>query len=1232
MKQHVTRRVRIKEALNKILHRNRDKKKNYLEYKDLAPTSNIENGEEYIEALNWALDNPRIKNIALAGPYGAGKSSIIETYLKNGKLKKIKNISDISLKIAMASFTQDEKASDGKISLEEEEIEEGILKQLFYRVQHKKIPQSRYRKLHVKNFKGIFVTTGISIIILSIICTIFFPQLSSFVWRKIVNFIEVYHLPEKCSVLLLLFLWVFASFIVSRLSCLLSNRYYLKEITLPVDAKIEAESSLSDSVFNKNLDEIMYFFEATKFRIVFFEDLDRLNDRKIFIHLRELNNLLNNDESIKEKPIVFVYAVRDNIFIQDDRTKFFDFIIPVIPVINSTNSGEILLERLEDSRKNGIDYDISQAFVLDVSPYISDMRILKNIYNEFVLYQKTVKRAQKLKLSDEQMMAIIIFKNLYPSDFADIEEEKGIIKEAFENKRSYIKKQKEQLQIQINDYEQVIEKAKLDSLRSVRELKAAMLVEITDGKGYMTGLGDKWYVRITASTIMEDSFDMYGLLRENYSVVYYNTFSGHNDNKEINKEKIKSYLERWENLNKYEKEGEKNLLDQLEDLKKMQHDLSGKSIASVISECNDFFFDPKIANNKLLVFLLRRGYLDEKYGTYINYFKGNSITTEDMNFILSVKNREPKDFTYNLTKKARVIQRLQEYEFEEKAVYNFDLMEQLLSNDDEKEKRNIFIRQLSDGSDISWSFIDEFVDKTKYQEKFIILMSSAWHGIWKYILKLPTIQYERQLYYLSLFINILNADAIDKINIDNSIKQYMESHADILQRLSITTSKQALCSILKILNISFGIQDINGVPDALIEYIFDNFHYKLNEKMISNIVVYKNSKMIENLKNQPYTTIVDLGYSELLQYTNSNFDYYIENNVLNKSSLEDRVDVIKEMLSKILSNREKCVALIELEQFCLDDITLFFEEKIEDYKEDIQVIWDALLRNCKVAPIWKNIMTYWKYFFISQELVDYMRSQISKLKLASTYCCTDEFIKDFISADLKSDMYEQLLPVLRMKDFDFELETLDRNILSVMIDIKYFDFTTSRYNYLFEVYPDLAIKYIIKNQEEFFEQEVEQIKMSSQLLNDLLTNQSIDNSVKVRLVDLFAENNMSEDIIDYIITKKIRITKACFEVAWTYANINQKGKMFRRNLELLNCDDLEKYFADLDGEYTEFANRGSRHVVVLGESTENIRLAKYLEKVQYITSYRIEESNKFDKVSKTYEKQKVIKYRIKQKK
>ena len=79
----------------------------------------------------------------------------------------------------------------------------------------------------------------------------------------------------------------------------------------------------------------------------FLVDIHSLEDRKIFVHLRELNNILNNDDSIKEKPIVFVYAVNDDIFTEKDRTKFFDFIIPVIPVVNSTNSGEELLERLE---------------------------------------------------------------------------------------------------------------------------------------------------------------------------------------------------------------------------------------------------------------------------------------------------------------------------------------------------------------------------------------------------------------------------------------------------------------------------------------------------------------------------------------------------------------------------------------------------------------------------------------------------------------------------------------------------------------------------------------------------------------------------------------------------------------------------------------------------------------------------------------------------------------------
>lgn len=57
----------------------------YSEYKDLTPISNAENVEEYLNALRWALDQKKITNIALAGPYGAGKSSIIDTFLEKYK-------------------------------------------------------------------------------------------------------------------------------------------------------------------------------------------------------------------------------------------------------------------------------------------------------------------------------------------------------------------------------------------------------------------------------------------------------------------------------------------------------------------------------------------------------------------------------------------------------------------------------------------------------------------------------------------------------------------------------------------------------------------------------------------------------------------------------------------------------------------------------------------------------------------------------------------------------------------------------------------------------------------------------------------------------------------------------------------------------------------------------------------------------------------------------------------
>ena len=105
----------------------------YSDYKDLTPLSDAENVEEYLNALKWALKQDKIKNVALAGPYGAGKSSIIDTFLEkykdenfcqndnlkknnSGIINKIENfilqhnksakLSESSKKISMATFME----------------------------------------------------------------------------------------------------------------------------------------------------------------------------------------------------------------------------------------------------------------------------------------------------------------------------------------------------------------------------------------------------------------------------------------------------------------------------------------------------------------------------------------------------------------------------------------------------------------------------------------------------------------------------------------------------------------------------------------------------------------------------------------------------------------------------------------------------------------------------------------------------------------------------------------------------------------------------------------------------------------------------------------------------------------------------------------------------------------------------------------------------------------------
>lgn len=1194
-----------------------------IEFTDLAPVDDIDNGDEYLKALHWAITNKKIKNVALAGPYGAGKSSIIETYLK-----KHKNIKKRALRVSMATFIENETDGEGnpkKISLEQDEIELGILKQLFYKVNYKKIPQSRYRKLHKINCAYIWRNLIAASIILGLIGFVFFPDTFQIIIQKIDLAGKQFGLEAKISNVVFILVYLGMLAIIARIYRSFLSKFKISEVKLPAETLVKSSENTIETVFNKNMDEIVYFFEETDYRVVFFEDLDRLENTSIFIHLRELNMLLNNYEGVKGR-IVFVYAIKDDIFTDTDRTKFFDFIIPVIPIINSTNSGEIFLQKLNESKNKGIIHEISQEFILDVAPYVEDMRILQNIYNEFIIYKKTIRTGPQLKLSDEMMMALIVFKNLYPRDFADVQMEKGIVKQAFSDKQNYIETQCAKWQDEIENFDNVLEAYQRDSLNNIKELKATMLAELTNWQGIVTHIDINYYRQIRANSIISDSFDWSELLQVKECTVHYYAWTATHASIDVNdlQALIRPYYERICVFRTIQEKGIKELQCELENLKNKVHELSGRSVKKLIEEFGvNNVLSERVRGNKLLVFMLRRGYIDEKYANYINYFKGTSITKEDMNFILSIKNMEKLPYNYNLTKVKMVVQHLQIYEFEQKSIYNFTLLEYLLSEDGDIEKLSVFIKQLSDETDESWGFIDSFIDRTQYKEKIIVMLAMSWENMWNYIVKNVTLTYERKIFYLLLLINNVSLERLVELNRKRQISEFIEDNPDILQQLS-RVQEPKLISLIKSLEINFKNVFIENVPEGILKYIFENQHYILNATMIHRVVEFKNSTMILGLDTQNYTTIVKLGYEPLIRYVQENIENYVETILLaNDSNVREENEYILDLLKRCIDNTQICLKLIDHEEFCLYDISTCCGDLSSEFDSKVKILWDELLTKSKVHLNWENIEHYWIKYELTSELLQYIEINSEDLENLDSQCIDENFVKAFIKSAVNESVFEMLLHKLKLQNFDIQLDDISKANVEIMIKNKFFPFSIERYNEIKNLYPELCREFILYNQNEYTAV-ITNIPMEKSLLEKLILSPLLHLDTAEKLLKTYGKIYMTSTVAEKLLDLNVSIDMMLFDTAWKYLDEKGKNKLMLKSLSILDADRFEICFLDLSKLYPKFCDRSKKHNAELVNTDENRKLVRRLKEVSYITSFTVQVKEIYDPVTETNQKREVI--------
>lgn len=1198
-------------------------------YRDLTPESDTKNSEEYIRALHWAIKNKEVKNIALSGPYGSGKSSVIKTYLE--KYPKTKYLS-ISL-AAFSTPTKSVNGEDDKTSsladdwtlddVDKNVIEEGILKQLFYRVDVGKIPQSRYRKIKKLSYWKMFFSLLMLTVVASVVYFEINPNVLEDFKNTVINNGAFFHLNQWSSyAVFIVTIFVVLLLITTVLKYVMSN-FRIANINLGDKASISKKEE-KESIFDKSLDEIVYFFESTTYDTVFIEDLDRFNQPNIFIKLRELNTVINNYDNIKRK-VVFIYAIKDDMFKDEERTKFFDFIVPVIPYINATNSGEILrgllkFEKGADGVYKSKNYDISDRYIWKISPFVQDMRVLTNICNEFLVYKRTLKTT---KLKDEEMFSMITFKNLYPKEFAELQAERGIVKQAFQEKEKFVINEKQKLEEQIVPKREILENVHSDILFSLQEIKHAFLgfLSYDNGTYYpLKNLQINNRSQYSYGEILKEDFDLTKFDNINQLIIGYDVSNGYYEQSHTVsnvKQKMASegskYLKRMNDLKFSEKSKKQELISEIQNLEEKIAKIDGYSLKELIDEFGEDFLPEGISKYGILKFLLINGYINEGYVDYINYFHPNSITKDENDYLRSIRMRnKAKNFAFEIKNLQQVSDRIYDAEYRQTETLNYILTDFMLIQCSEKTNKKYYFDgfELDKGME-HYQFTKEYIERDQNVNDFVSELCKYYRHMWKNIAEDVSLLDETKYKYLSLILNNATMDQIvilDEVEHSDCIKNFIVEDEKSLAYLN-GVSADVLIELISRQSIIF--REINNVgADAkVLNYIYQNDMYELNNSMISSVIKFYHPNLADRIGNAHYTTILNADVNVLNNRIWNDFEDYINRFVLGiDENVSEDINAVEDIIERLANtNIELAIAVLDKEKVSWDDLDECCENNVE--KDKKKEIWNYLLDNRRISYTWKNFESYYNEFGITIELSGWFNQNCGDIvKSEKTDKINNECIKNIIiNSEITVQTAEQVADNYKCdEEIEFDVSKLPEDKINLLIRKHYIRYSVSKTekirNHARDSFGAYCKEYI-----DDFVNDLPSISLTESEIVMLLNDTTIDKKYKPEILKKISASSMTEKLAKTIANNQFNADKVYVECAWKILDNAGRHMLLVHHLQVYSIAEISRLLTELGGEWSKLSDNKSRHKeeISIDVNGHNEKLLSQLQRKGFITSHPV---------------------------
>lgn len=980
-----------------------------------------EEHQSYADTLNKALEDERIKNIALTGGYGAGKSSILDAFEQDKKERIIRvSFSSLGAKIEDKIVDADD-SSDGEtgaILNLTNLIQKEIVKQILFKEAPRNLPSSKFRRISKTYVRSFIYPSLFFAVILELV--LFMLGRLDFVMYLVNDNIFLY-------ILSLLFMLSITTLIFTVLSAIVGSSVRLEKIT---GGPLTLGLTGTNNYFDEYLDEILYFFETTKYDIVLVEDIDRFKKLYIFESLRQLSAIINSSGQVG-KSVRFIYALKDSIFANgtdvhskmkieeppskkiptDDikplpkdleqaanRTKFFDLIIPIVPFLAHNTSRNYVSDEL---KRRGL--SVSPAVIKLVASELTDMRLIKNIANEFYIFNQKVLVESRIKsLKPDNMFAMTVYKNLFLGDFENIKTGKSLLNQVLKKSNSFVRNEVKSLLEQQDSL--VDEREKALGLHRRIEKWSAQLVTYLDGiaSGFnSTIIGYEYNSR----SIEKDYFSDIEFWREitnsqdAVSIVIKMRDKSTNvrSSYSLTKENLqKTVINRTIELDDLNERDSEKISSRISQINRDINVLQRMSISELMKKYRSTFRKDinNLISNEMVSGLLEAGFIDRYFALYTSTYHPGNLSGNAMNFMIHNIDSHSVDVTYPFQEQSDIenlLRDLSSAELYNPALINIDVLNYLLGFKNSS-RMPIIARTIAE-HEARDELLDSYVRQGKYPTKLIRFMAPLMPSVFRYLFTSKAIKGKQKWDMVNEAIAFASKDL--DYYFDEYIKKSIVDNTNLLRATKSEDTKLIANLVHLVDTAGIRFKSLIRFSQSAVKSVATGYMFDVNASNLRTVLGDKTK----------------LSLNEIRQTDKPLYDFVIENIDDYVSQLEQKKikyalnngDVAVEVLTDVAKSNSDVIATVigavDASAVLIDDISILPKDT-----------WTALFENSLVSATLKNALSYYVYLHapgeaLYKDLAEFVEDSNGELTVEgglSDYEQDD--LKNFITACLNSSL------------------------------------------------------------------------------------------------------------------------------------------------------------------------------------------------------------------------------------